>query len=188
MTSPGDSGALLQYGYIWPAESRNLHSQTWILEMLIRRTFVDGWRTYWTVGTSTNVGPYKRRTYKRRTVQTSDLQTSDRTNVGQDKGRTVQTSDWYKRQTGTDIGLVQTSDRTNIRLYSKKINSNLENPQVFSWNSAIKKNLKLSRRRSTIHRPVMLQVGSMLHLSFDPTVLMTEQTSTTWAGGRERWI
>ena len=77
---------------------------------------------------------YKRRTYKRRTVQTSDLQTSDRTNVGQEKGRTVQTSDWYKRQTGTNIGLVQTSDRKNIRLqqYSKIINSNLENPQVFS--------------------------------------------------------
>ena len=34
VTSPGDSGALSQYSYIWPAELRNLHFQTCILEML----------------------------------------------------------------------------------------------------------------------------------------------------------
>ena len=42
-----------------------------------------------TVGNSTNVGP---------------------TNVGRYKGRTVQTSDWYKRRTGTNVELVQTSN------------------------------------------------------------------------------
>jgi len=41
-------------------------------------------------GTSTNVGP---------------------TNIGRYKGRTVQTSDWYKRRTETNVGPVQTSDR-----------------------------------------------------------------------------
>ena len=34
VTSPGDSGALSQCSYIWPAELRNHHSQTCILEML----------------------------------------------------------------------------------------------------------------------------------------------------------
>ena len=34
VTSPGDSTALSQGSYIWPAELRNLHSQTFILEML----------------------------------------------------------------------------------------------------------------------------------------------------------
>ena len=58
-------------------------------------------------GTSTNVGRYKGRT-----EQTSDLQTSEwykrrtGTNVG-----LVQTLDWYKRRTGTNVGLVQTSDQ-----------------------------------------------------------------------------
>ena len=35
VTSPGDSTALSQCSYIWPAKLRNLHSQTFILEMLI---------------------------------------------------------------------------------------------------------------------------------------------------------
>ena len=34
VTSPGESSVLSQYSYIWPAELRNLHSQTCILEML----------------------------------------------------------------------------------------------------------------------------------------------------------
>ena len=34
VTSPGDSTALSQCSYIWPAELRNHHSQTCILEML----------------------------------------------------------------------------------------------------------------------------------------------------------
>ena len=34
VTSPGDSTALSQCSYVWPAELRNLHSQTFILEML----------------------------------------------------------------------------------------------------------------------------------------------------------
>ena len=34
VTSTGDSTALSQCSYIWPAELRNLHSQTFILEML----------------------------------------------------------------------------------------------------------------------------------------------------------
>ena len=34
VTSPGDSTALSQCSYIWPAELRNLYSQTFILEML----------------------------------------------------------------------------------------------------------------------------------------------------------
>jgi len=41
-------------------------------------------------GTSTNVGPTK---------------------VGRYKGRTVQTSDWYKRQIERNVGLVKTSDQ-----------------------------------------------------------------------------
>ena len=41
VTSPGDSTALSQCSYIWPAELRNLHSQTFILEMLT-------WCTYYT--------------------------------------------------------------------------------------------------------------------------------------------
>ena len=36
VTSPGDSTALSQCSYIWPTELRNLHSQTFILEMLHR--------------------------------------------------------------------------------------------------------------------------------------------------------
>ena len=39
VTSPGDSTALSQFSYIWPAELRNLHSQTFILEMLPSITF-----------------------------------------------------------------------------------------------------------------------------------------------------
>ena len=41
-----------------------------------------------------HIGPINVRSYKGRTVQKSDLQTSD----------------WYKRQTGTNVGLVQTAD------------------------------------------------------------------------------
>ena len=36
VTSPGDSTALSQGSYIWPAKLRNLHSQTLILEMFAR--------------------------------------------------------------------------------------------------------------------------------------------------------
>ena len=55
-------------------------------------------------------------------VQTSDPQTSDFTKVGQYKRRTVQpsdlqTSDWYKRRTSTNVGPVQTSDGY---IYKKK--------------------------------------------------------------------
>ena len=68
-------------------------------------------------GTSTNVGRYIERTvqtsdvtqngqYKRRT-----LHRTDSTNVGLYIDRTVQTSDWDKRQTSTNFGPVQTSDR-----------------------------------------------------------------------------
>ena len=58
----------------------------------------------------TKVGQYKRRTQYHRT-----LQRSDSTNVGRYKGRPVktsdlQTSDWYKCKTDTNVGLVQTSD------------------------------------------------------------------------------
>ena len=68
-------------------------------------------------GTSTNVGPTNIGLYKGRTVQTADLQTSDwykcrtGTNVG-----LVQKSDWYKRQTETNIGLVQMSDQYKRRV------------------------------------------------------------------------
>ena len=48
-------------------------------------------------------------------VQTLDPQTSDGTKVGQYKGRSVQmldlqTSDWHKRRTGTNVGLLQKLD------------------------------------------------------------------------------
>ena len=43
-------------------------------------------------------------------VQTSDPQTSDGTKPKTYKRRTVQTSDQYKRQTGTNVRLVQTLD------------------------------------------------------------------------------
>ena len=50
-------------------------------------------RTYsYKCRTGTNVGRYKPKTYKRRTVQMSDQE---------------------KRRTGTNVGLVQTSDSTN---------------------------------------------------------------------------
>ena len=55
-------------------------------------------------------------THKRRTHKRQPLQGSDGTNVGLYKGRTgtnvglVQTSDWYKRRTDTNVGLGQTSD------------------------------------------------------------------------------
>ena len=52
------------------------------------------WRVTANYGTSTNVGPTNVGLYKGRTVQTSDLQTPD----------------WYKRRTGTNVGLRQTSD------------------------------------------------------------------------------
>ena len=39
VTSPGDSTAHSQCSYIWPAELRNLHSQTFILEMLVVSVF-----------------------------------------------------------------------------------------------------------------------------------------------------
>ena len=40
VTSPDDSTALSQCSYIWPAELRNLHSQTCILEMLVYTEFL----------------------------------------------------------------------------------------------------------------------------------------------------
>ena len=40
VTSPGDSTALSQYSYIRPAELRNLHSQTLILEMLVQFIYI----------------------------------------------------------------------------------------------------------------------------------------------------
>ena len=76
-------------------------------------------------GTSTNVGPKKVRRYKSRTVQTSDLQTSDwykrrtGTNV-----RLRQTSDQYKRQTSTNVGRVHLLGKTsNFGWISKKDHS-----------------------------------------------------------------
>ena len=46
------------------------------------------------------------------TVQTSDLQTSDwyKRQIGTNVGL-VQTSDWYKRRTSTNVAPVQMSDR-----------------------------------------------------------------------------
>ena len=44
VTSPGDSCALSQFSYIWPAELRNLHSQTFILEMLVQIICLSLWR------------------------------------------------------------------------------------------------------------------------------------------------
>ena len=55
-------------------------------------------------GTSTNVGPTNVGLYKGRTVQTSDLQTSD----------------WYKHRTGTNVGLRQTSDQ-----YKRRTSTNV---------------------------------------------------------------
>ena len=55
-------------------------------------------------GTSTNVGPTNVGRHKDRTVQTSDLQTSD----------------WYKHRTGTDVGLGQTLD-----LYKRRTSTNV---------------------------------------------------------------
>ena len=47
-------------------------------------------------------------------VQTSDkrrtLQRPDSTDVGLANVGLVQTSEWFKRRTGTNVGLVQTSD------------------------------------------------------------------------------
>ena len=47
VTSPGDSTALSQCSYIWPAEIRNLHSQTFILEIMpsMRVLICPHWRT-----------------------------------------------------------------------------------------------------------------------------------------------
>ena len=41
------------------------------------------------------------------------------TNVGHYKGRTVQTSDWYKPRISTNVGLVQTSDKYKRRTSTK---------------------------------------------------------------------
>jgi len=56
--------------------------------------------------TSTNVGRYKGRT-----LQRSD---SDSTNVRLTDVGMVLTTDWYKRRTRTNVGLVQRSDSTNV--------------------------------------------------------------------------
>ena len=52
VTSPGDSTALSQCSYIWPAELRHFHSQTFILEMLNPCLYIVGcnnFRDLWTV-------------------------------------------------------------------------------------------------------------------------------------------
>ena len=63
------------------------------------------------IGTSTNVSPTNGGCFKCRTLQTLDLQTSDwykrRTGTN---GRPVQTADQYKCRTGTNGRPVQTSD------------------------------------------------------------------------------
>ena len=73
---------------------------------------------------------YKRRTHKRLTPQTLDSTNVRRTNVGP-----VQTSDQYKRRTGTNVGPVQTSDRY---IYKKKTSDMVD----FEW-TIVLKNFKL---------------------------------------------
>ena len=80
--------------YIW------LNGWTRLAEFCIREPMrAPGVTKTKNFGTSTNVGPTNVGLYKGRTVQTSDLQTPD----------------WYKRRTETNVGLVQTSDQYKCR-------------------------------------------------------------------------
>ena len=62
---------------------------------------------------------YKRRTHKHRTLQRSDSTNVGPTNIGRYKGRTVQTSDWYKRRTSTNVGLCLSLKEKTISIKNK---------------------------------------------------------------------
>jgi len=64
--------------------------------------------------TSTNVRPTNVGRYEGRTVQTSDWYkrwTGKNVRLKQTWDGYKRTSDWYKRRTGTNVGLRQTSDK-----------------------------------------------------------------------------
>ena len=67
------------------------------------------------------------------------VQTSDGTKVGQCKRQTgtnfglVQTSDWDKRCTGTNFGLVQTSDQQKRQMVQRSDSVNVGLVQISDW-------------------------------------------------------